>query len=105
MGAADLDPQTAFAPRIIELEADPGLNALQVAVGGLIQIVPDFLEYRGRPCEVVCDEEGLLVGKEVNVPATNAWRDYLTRTAGPDAFDPNMAVLVGDVVIIYGGLN
>ena len=59
-------------PRVIEYEADPGLEALQNAVagGGLIQIVPDFTTYNGRPCVVVVDEDGLYTHPVVNLAAT-----------------------------------
>lgn len=53
-------------PKIIEFESDPGLEKLQEAVGGYIERVPYFHKYKGRPCDVIVDEEGKVKGKETN---------------------------------------
>ena len=49
------------------LELNPGLEAMQEAVGGLIQILYPFAE----PVALVCNEEGKLLG----LPANRALRD------------------------------
>lgn len=82
-------------PKITEFETDPGLLALQEAVGGWIEVVPNFTFFNGRACQAVCDEEGKLKYKEVNREATAAWR----------ACSNTNDFLVGDIAIIYGGLK
>lgn len=84
--------------KIIEFESDPGLDALQQAVGGYIERVPYFNTYKGRDCDVVCDEEGKLVGKDFNHAATAAWWEAAPIMRGQDH-------LVGDIAVIYGGLK
>lgn len=78
----------------------PTLTQLQKGVGGLIQAVPDFDRYGGKACEVYCNEEGLAAGLPLNLGATAAWRVFLTEEYGKGSFDPSMAFLVGDVVIV-----
>lgn len=82
-------------PKITEFEEDPGLAALQEAVGGYIEVVPYFTVYKERMCTVLCNEEGKLVGAAPNNEATAAWR----------ASFPTDDVLVGDIAVVYGGLK
>jgi hypothetical protein len=79
----------------IRTEKPPTLDQLQEAVGGYIQIVPDWPRWTSKPCEVYCDENGLLKEKPLNRQATLAWRAQLK-----GAYDPDMARLWGDVVIV-----
>lgn len=90
-------------PRIVEFDK-PSYDVVRAVVGGLVQHVPDFHEYNGKRCEVFCNEEGLLLGLELNVEATTAWRTYLQKKY-PGQWDPEMAHLVGDIVIAYGGMK
>lgn len=89
--------------KLTEFDEDPGLRPLQEAVGGLIQIVPDFPEYGGRRVDVVVDEEGLLKRKPLNVVMTQAWRQLLDRSGRP--YDLHMARLYGDAAVVYGGIK
>jgi hypothetical protein len=75
-------------------ESEPTLRELQEAVGGFIEMVPGITSYEGRPCDAVCDEEGLLKGKEVNVEITE-----LAQKGGYPGF------IVGNVAIVIGGLR
>ena len=70
----------------------PTLEELQAAVGGLIEAVPFFNEYKGNPCVAFCNEEGKLMGMKRNEKATELWHD-IVRT--PD-------YLVGDICIVTG---
>lgn len=89
--------------KIVELER-PSYDEVRKAIGGgLVQYVPDFYRYKGRECQVFVDEEGLFKFTE-NHEATRAWQEYLEMTA-PGQWDPDMAHLVGDVVIAYGGMK
>lgn len=88
--------------KIVEFEKKPAYQVLRDTVGGLVQPVPDFCQYKGRKCEVYCDEEGILKGKDLNYEATRAWREYL-EAKHPGMWDPSMAHLVGDIAIVYKG--
>ena len=85
-------------PKITEFESDPGLEALQEAVGGYIEVVPRFTKYKGRKCTALCDEEGKLKGYEVNLAATNEWWEQCPFIIGQDE-------LVGDIAIVYGKMT
>lgn len=76
------------------------LKEKQEIVGGLIQLVPAWDRFIGRPAVVYANEEGLLEGLPINLGATAAWRSYLNETVGREGYYPDMAVLVGDVLII-----
>jgi hypothetical protein len=54
---------------------------LRSLVGGLIETVPHFTRYEGRPCRAFVDEEGQLKGLPLNVTATRLWRERLGRGA------------------------
>ena len=71
------------------------LDMMQKAVGGYIEVVPLFRKYDGEKCVALCDEEGKLKRKQVNIKATQLWHDQL----GPRAA---MDVLVGDILIVRG---
>ena len=77
-----------------EITEQPGLAALQVAVGGYLETVPAFDKYDGQDCVAFCNEEGKLRKLPFNSKATLLWDEA---TGG--AFDD---ILVGDVVIITG---
>jgi hypothetical protein len=90
------------------------LEYLQEAVGGYIELVPNFTTVRldddhadPVPCIVFCDEEGKLNRKPINVEATRMWDMALRRLpshpnglTGPDNYLTDY--LVGDIVIITG---
>ena len=80
-----------------EIDSAPDCERLQRAVEGYIELVPHFNNYKGNPCVVFCNEEGKLNGLDVNLTATNAWHEVLTK-AGIPCID----VLVGPVAIITG---
>jgi hypothetical protein len=73
------------------------LSELQALVGGDIQIIPGWHTYNGARCDVVCNEEGLLLNLPPNYEATLLWQEALDRA--PTFF------ICGDVVVIYGGLK
>lgn len=83
------------SPKITVMEAEPTLHEMQVAVGGYIEVIPGFTRYNGKKCAAICNEEGKLKRLEVNVPATELWREQCSTTD----------VLVGDICIIMGGLK
>jgi hypothetical protein len=87
-------------PEIVEFEGEPALGKLQEAVGGFIEVIPLFTMYKGRACVALCDEEGKIKGKPVNLQATRLWADQL-KLATDYADD----LLVGDIAIVYGGLK
>lgn len=96
---------SGYTDEVVELEEDPGYDELKRLVGGMIQVVPNFEMFKGRKCEVLVDEEGLLKRLPINRRMTLAWRNDLTRQVGPDGWDPSMAVLCGKAVVVYGGLK
>jgi hypothetical protein len=74
--------------------APPGLDALQKAVGGYIEIVPGLITYEGADCVAFCNEEGKLNGLPFNEKATAAWQEAYGGPLGD--------VLLGDVAIVTG---
>lgn len=79
------------------LQSTPAtLEQIQAAVGGWIELVPNFQEFNGEPCEVYCNEEGKLDGLAPNPKATGLWYAANDLGYGPDD------ILVGDVVILTG---
>jgi hypothetical protein len=77
------------------LDGPPGLQELQEAVRGHIEVVPWFTAFCGFPCVAFCNEEGKLEGMPVNAVATMHWVMAVGRQIDND-------VLVGPVVIITG---
>jgi hypothetical protein len=79
------------------LDGPPGLEELQEAVKGSIEVVPYFTAFCGDPCVAFCNEEGKLKGMPVNTVANMHWVMAISRLV----FKIN-DVLVGPVVIITG---
>lgn len=74
------------------------LEFLQNAVGGWIELVPDFDVFEGQTGIVAfCNEEGKLKGLPLNVKATEAW----AKSVGAPVADLGDALL-GDVIIVSG---
>lgn len=72
----------------------PDLDQLSAGVGGgLIEIVPYFDKYAGKPCVAFCNEEGKLLGQDFNPYATGAWIDAIEPHALND-------YLVGQVIVV-----
>lgn len=84
-----------------ELNASPGLDVLQKAVGGNIEIVPyldEFVTPNSRlKCVAFCNEEGKLNSLPSNFIANVIWAACLD-TKKLNMFDN----LCGDVVILWG---
>lgn len=80
--------------KITAQESAPDLTTLKAGVGGgLIEIVPYFNTYGGKPCVAFCDEEGKRNGQDFNPYATGAWLDAIEPHALND-------YLVGQVLIV-----
>ena len=87
-GSAEVTKFTAPVP----------LEFLQKAVGGWIELVPDFDVFGDQKGVVAfCNEEGKLNGLPVNAKATEAWAKSVGTTVA-DLGDE----LLGDVVIVSG---
>jgi hypothetical protein len=82
---------------ITMLKAHPTTEQLQKAVGGYIEVVPQFITYDGNPCLVFCNEEGKLHGLPFNPFATKAW----SKAIGQDVIRLG-DLLVGDIAIVMG---
>ena len=89
---------------IIESKIDkyPDYTEIKKAVGGYIQLVPDFHVYDTDPCHVWCNEEGKLIGQSHNTVATKAWRDYLTANNDGRQINWSMVDLTGPIFIVVG---
>lgn len=78
------------------------LSVYQNAVGGYIEVVPSFTkcEINGKIENVItlCDEEGKLKNKPVNMKATELWH----RNLGHIGIDHPKDFLVGDIAFVYG---
>ena len=84
----------------VELAKAATLAELQAAVGGYIETVPHFETYEGEAAVAFCNEEGKVDGLPLNGVATEAWAKALGMEAGNVPWGD---VLVGDVVILWGG--
>jgi hypothetical protein len=75
-----------------------GLEDLQKAVGGYIEVIPRFTTYEGLRCIAYCNEDGKMMGLEHNIKATVAWH----KSMDPQGTIPVHAldVLLGPVVIL-----
>jgi hypothetical protein len=91
--------------RRIELNRLPILEDLKDAVGGYIEVVPDFdtiiQDSQVRPCVAFCNEEGKLKQLPINIWAQTLWVQSLTRKYGFNQSDPR-DVLVGDICVVTG---
>jgi hypothetical protein len=70
------------------------LEDLQEGVGGYIETVPYFDNYKNERCVAFCNEYGKLNGDPMNGTATRLWWDALGQ--------PVTDYLVGDIVIVQG---
>lgn len=101
-GALDDPPQRT------ELSAPPGLEALQGAVGGYIELVPYFrsivIDGQMVECIAFCNEYGKREQLKINRRATLLWGAASLRSDNPlvDADGNFKDVLVGPVVVIIG---
>jgi Domain of unknown function (DUF3846) len=77
------------------LTGAPPLELLQFGVGGLIEIVPRFNKFGGRPCIAFCNEEGKLNGLPVNYLAQQLWEEACGRAIREDHLVGNIVVIVG----------
>jgi hypothetical protein len=71
-----------------------GLDYLQAAVDGYIELVPHFNKYKGEECVVYCNEEGKMNDLPMNIIASDKWYEALGFYPGD--------ILVGDVIILTG---
>jgi hypothetical protein len=85
---------TQFAEGKI-LETLPDVDMLTFGVGGLLEIIPLFTKFGGRPCVAFCNEEGKLYGLPPNHLAHMLWEQNLGRIITEDQ-------LVGNVVVVVG---
>ncbi len=81
-----LDPQAGV----------PDYTQLQELVGGMIQLVPYYDYYAGKPCVAFCDEEGKLKGLEFNAAATISWAKRFVRAVGY----PMRGTIQGPLVVV-----
>ncbi|RUW56826.1 DUF3846 domain-containing protein [Mesorhizobium sp. M8A.F.Ca.ET.021.01.1.1] len=81
------------------------LRAFQEAVGGYIEVVQllEMFDHGGviRKCIALCDEEGKLKGKPINVEATKKWYRNVEGKVGIPAHRMN-DFLVGDIAFVFG---
>jgi hypothetical protein len=86
----------------------PTLQELKDRVGGYIEIVPNFVTFKGIggaivPCVAFCDEEGLLKGLPFNWRASNDWKDALMRGKGQTSVALGVQpALHGNVLVVTG---
>lgn len=62
--------------------------------GGLIEVIPWFRQFRGKPCVAFCDEEGKLKGLHLNTHADELWKEQLNGKTND--------TLVGPIIIVQG---
>ena len=89
------------APLVVPFTAAPSLEFMQERVGGYIEPVPFFTQYRGQRCVAFCDEHGKQKGLTINEAANALW----AMCPVPSPFVPAVSagdVLVGPVVVLFG---
>lgn len=90
--------KTDGSAEVTNFTAPVPLEFLQKAVGGYIEVVPDFDVYGGQKGVVAfCNEEGKLHGLPFNAQATDAW----AKSVGANPNDLGDELL-GDVAIVSG---
>lgn len=101
-GIAYLIPVDVEVPVVTYVLTErPKYEFLFQAVGGYIELVPEFDTYLHQRCIVWCNEEGKLKEMPVNHRATLAWNDAVGGRLLP-AGQPPLDVLVGDILVITG---
>lgn len=92
-------PELPAAVHAAYLVASPGLDALQEAVGGNIELVPCWsATATGHPCVAFCNEDGRRLDLPFNRAATDAWGVAFHLQTGRDPGE----VLLGNVVLLTG---
>ena len=84
-------------PTEAAFDSDAMADELHAIVGGTIEIVPHFDQYKDKPAIVFCNEEGLLHDLPFNAAATALWIANLARMDGAIRTPLH---LVGDIVIV-----
>ena len=80
----------------IDKGKEPTLKEMQKIVGGYIEIA-----YDDGKTQIICNEEGKMIGLPINQEATNIWNKLLGKfNSNPNYIHSD--VLVGDVLILYG---
>ena len=69
------------------------LEDLNRAVGGYLEVVPFFNQFKDNRCIAFCDEDGRIKNYKINAFATALWH-----CQRPDVQDH----LVGDIAILWG---
>lgn len=73
------------------------LSELQALVGGDICIIPGWHVYNSARCDVVGNEDGLALALPANAEATRLYQESTGHFG--------ITCLVGDFVVVYGGLK
>jgi hypothetical protein len=97
------------APEAKHYKQSPSLEELHTAVGGYLEIVPDFktIAYAGTVmnCQALCNENGKLNHLPVNEGATYAW-EHALRREGLSLLDDKTRTykdyLVGQIAVLFG---
>ena len=83
------EPKTTYID-----DKELSLSELQKLVGGYIEVA-----YSDDERQIVCNEEGKLMGLSINREATKYWHDCLSKF-NDNSFYEIPDVLMGDVVIL-----
>jgi len=81
---------------VTEYNSEIPLKDLREAVGGHIESVPGWDRIDGKPCWVICNEEGKLEGLEYNIYAQLMWAKAAPEYAHLDYLCGPVAILSGD---------
>lgn len=84
------------------LNRAPTLKQLQKAVGGYIELIPQFTTLGGSPCHAFCNEEGKLKGLPINRRATQLWHDALPSPGLLGEGGALVDYLVGPIAVVIG---
>lgn len=79
-----------------EYTAEIPLEDLNKAVGGYIELVPYFNDYKGVNCRAFCNEYGKINGLPYNEPATALWERAFGKSVRPDFLVGSIAIVTGD---------
>jgi hypothetical protein len=82
--------------------APPTLEFMQQAVGGYIEKISMFNEFRGEACFALCNEEGKLQDLPYNAKATEHWAAALNGQRLDDMLCGPILIICGDNEFLAG---
>jgi hypothetical protein len=87
---------------VTEFDRIAKLADLKKAIGGgTVEIIPEFVTFRGDDCVAICDDNGKYKNLRINFVAQGYWLVSFNRTV-VTVPQPINDVLCGDIAVITG---